>query len=132
MSARLLLPVLPEIVLALGAMALLMVGAYRERSVQLVNGCAFALLALAAVIVYAIAPGKHTVFGGSFVIDDFARMLKVLTLIGSAVTIVLARDYLAAEKQEKFEFSILILLSTTGMLMLISAADLIEIGRAHV
>ena len=49
MSARLLLPVLPEIVLALGAMALLMVGAYRERSVQLVNGCAFALLALAGL-----------------------------------------------------------------------------------
>ena len=39
----------------------------------------------------------------------------------------LARDYLAAEKQEKFEFAILILLSTTGMLMLISAADLIAL-----
>ena len=127
MNARLLLPVLPEIVLVLGAMALLMVGAYRERSVQLVNACAFALLVLAAVIVYALPAGKHVAFGGSFVIDDFARVLKILTLIGSAVTIVLARDYLAAEKQEKFEFSILILLSTTGMLMLISAADLIAL-----
>ena len=106
MNARQLLLVLPEIVLALGAMALLMVGAYRERSVQLVNACAFALLALAAILVYAMAPGKHTAFGGSFVIDDFARVLKILTLIGSAVTIVLARDYLAAERQEKFEFSI--------------------------
>src|SRR6185295_16710977 len=46
---------------------------------------------------------------------------------GSAATIVLARDYLASEKQEKFEFSILILLATTGMLMLISAADLIAL-----
>jgi NADH-quinone oxidoreductase subunit N len=127
MNARLLLPVLPEIVLALGAMVLLMVGAYRDRSVQLVNVCAFALLVLAAVIVYAMAPGKHTAFGGSFVIDDFARVLKILTLTGSAATIVLARDYLAAEKQERFEFSILILLSTTGMLMLISAADLIAL-----
>ena len=43
MNARALLPVLPEIVLALGAMVLLMVGAYREGSVQLVNACAFAL-----------------------------------------------------------------------------------------
>ena len=127
MNARLLLPVLPEIVLALGAMVLLMVGAYRDRSVQLVNVCAFALLVLAAVIVYAMSPGKHTAFGGSFVIDDFARVLKILTLTGSAATIVLARDYLAAEKQERFEFSILILLSTTGMLMLISAADLIAL-----
>ncbi len=66
-------------------------------------------------------------FGGGFIVDDFARVMKILTLIGSAATIVLARDYLAAEKQEKFEFSILILLSTTGMLMLISAADLIAL-----
>ena len=51
----LLLPVLPEIVLALGAMALLMVGAYRERSVQLVNGCAVrAARRSPRVIVYAL------------------------------------------------------------------------------
>jgi NADH-quinone oxidoreductase subunit N len=122
-----LLPALPEIVLALGAMALLMVGAYREHSVQLVNALAFALLILAMLIGCALPSGKLVTFGGSFVVDDFARVLKVLTLIGSAGTIVLARDYLAAERQEKFEFSILILLSTTGMLMLISAADLIAL-----
>jgi NADH-quinone oxidoreductase subunit N len=122
-----LLPALPEIVLVVGAMVLLMVGAYREGSVQLVNGCAFALLVLAAVIVYALPAGKLATFGGSFVVDDFARVLKILTLAGSAGTILLARDYMAAERQEKFEFAILILLSTTGMLMLISAADLIAL-----
>ena len=36
-------------------------------------------------------------------------------------------NYMAAEKEEKFEFSILILLSTTGMGMLISAGDLIAL-----
>src|SRR5205814_8709504 len=46
---------------------------------------------------------------------------------GSAATIALARDYQAAGRQEKFEFAILLLLSTTGMLMLISAADLIAL-----
>jgi NADH-quinone oxidoreductase subunit N len=122
-----LLPALPEIVLVLGAMALLMIGAYRERSVQLVNAGAFVLLVAAAVIVYALPAGKLVTFNGSFVLDDFARVLKMLTLAGSAATIVLARDYLEKEKQEKFEFSILILLSTTGMLMLISAADLIAL-----
>jgi NADH-quinone oxidoreductase subunit N len=122
-----LLPALPEIVLVLGAMALLMIGAYRERSVQLVNAGAFALLIVAAGIVYALPAGKLVTFNGSFVLDDFARVLKMLTLAGSAATIVLARDYLEREKQEKFEFSILILLSTTGMLMLISAADLIAL-----
>src|SRR3954468_8438594 len=122
-----LLPVLPEILLVIGAMGLLMIGAYREGSVQLVNGCAFALLVLAALIVYALPAGKLVTFGGGFVVDDFARVMKILTLAGSAATIALARDYQAAERQEKFEFAILILLSTTGMLMLISAADLIAL-----
>ena len=57
----------------------------------------------------------------------FARFLKLLALIGSAAAILLSLDYFAAKKQEKFEYAILILLSTTGMLMLISAADLIAL-----
>ena len=122
-----LLPIVPEIALVVGAMVLLMVGAYRENSVQLINGCSIALLVLAGLIVWWLPAGKLVTFGGGFVVDDFARVMKLLTLTGSAVTIVLARDYLAAEKQEKFEFAILILLSTTGMLMLISAADLIAL-----
>ena len=60
-------------------------------------------------------------------VDTFARFLKLLALTGSAAAILMSLDYLAAEKQEKFEYSILILLSTTGMLMLISAADLIAL-----
>jgi NADH-quinone oxidoreductase subunit N len=129
MSADLtLLPALPEIVLVLGAMALLMLGAFRgEQATRIINGAAFALLVLAAIIVCLLPAGKIVTFGGSFVIDDFARVLKVLTLIGSAATIVLSLDYLRAEKIEKFEFPILILLSTAGMLMLISAADLIAL-----
>jgi NADH-quinone oxidoreductase subunit N len=122
-----LLPALPEILLAVGAMALLMVGAYRANSVQLVNACAVVLLVVAGAIIVFLPAGKLVTFNGSFVVDDFARVLKLLTLAGSAATIILARDYLAKEKQEKFEFSILILLSTTGMLMLISAADLIAL-----
>src|SRR5207247_5286176 len=80
-----------------------------------------------AAIIYSLPSGKLITFNGSFIVDDFARVLKILTLLGSAATIALARDYLANEKQAKFEFSILILLSTTGMLMLISAADLIAL-----
>jgi len=50
-----------------------------------------------------------------------------LALTGSAAAILMSFDYLAVEKQQKFEYPILILLSTTGMLMLISAADLIAL-----
>ena len=119
------LPALPEIVLAVGAMALLMVGAYRERSTPIVNLAAIMLLIAAAFITAALPNG--TAFAGSFVLDDFARFLKVLVFLGSAAAIVLSLDYLAAERQQTFEYAILILLSTIGMGMLISAADLIAL-----
>src|SRR5215212_1396178 len=116
---------LPEIVLAVGAMGLLMLGAYRERSDSVVSLFSVLLLIVAAVIVAVIPNGK--LFGGSFIVDDFARFLKILTHIGSAFAIVMSLDYMAAEKQEKFEYSVLILLSTVGMGMLISAGDLIAL-----
>ena len=61
---------MPEIVLALGAMALLMLGAYRERSADIVNLGAVMLLVAAAFIVTWLPNGAT--FGGSFVIDPFA------------------------------------------------------------
>ena len=120
-----LIPALPEIVLAVGAMALLMLGAYRERSTQIVNLGAIMLLVAAAGIT-ALLPNAET-FGGSFVVDGFARFLKILAFVGSAVAIVMSLNYAAAEKQEKFEYAILILLSSVGMGMMISAADLIAL-----
>src|SRR3954463_16629166 len=123
-----LLPALPEIVLALGAMALVIYGAFAgERTANRINWAACGLLIVAGLIVLWLPSGKLVTFGDGFVVDDFARVLKILALAGSAVMIVLARDYFAAERGSKFEFGILILLSTTGMLMLISAADLIAL-----
>ena len=117
--------VLPEIVLAVGAMALLMVGAYRERSTQVVNLGAIMLLIAAAVIVAVIPNGR--IFGGSFIVDDFARFMKILAYAGSAFAIVMSLDYQVRERQQTFEYSILILLSSVGMGMLISAGDLIAL-----
>ena len=123
-----LLPVLPEIVLAVGAMALLMLGAFRgEQTAVAVNWLAILLLVAAGAII-ALAARRHArdlrrqLRGRSF-----ARFLKLLALTGSAVAILMSLDYLAREQQQKFEYAILILLSTTGMLMLISAADLIAL-----
>ena len=123
-----LLPVLPEIVLVVGAMALLMFGAFRgERTARIVNVLAMLLLVLVAIIIVQLPAGRLVTFGGSFVVDPFARFLKLLALAGSAVAILISLDYLTAQRQEKFEYAILILLSTAGMLMLISAADLIAL-----
>src|SRR6266550_5326324 len=123
-----LLPVLPEIVLVVGAMALLMFGAFRgERTARIVNVLAMLLLVLVAIIMVQLPAGRLVAFGGSFVVDPFARFLKLLVLAGSAVAILLSLDYLTTQRQGKFEYAILILLSTAGMLMLISAADLIAL-----
>jgi NADH-quinone oxidoreductase subunit N len=123
-----LLPVLPEIVLAVGAMVLLMVGVFRgERAAKSIEGAAFLLLLITALIIVWLPAGKLVTFDGSFVVDGFARFLKLLALAGSATTIVMSSHYLAVEKPETFEYSVLILLSTTGMMMLISAADLIAL-----
>jgi NADH-quinone oxidoreductase subunit N len=122
------LPVLPEIVLALGAMVLLMVGAFRgERAAKGIEGAAILLLLIAAFIIVWLPAGRLVTFDGSFVVDGFARFLKLLALAGSAATIVMSSHYLAVSKRETFEYSVLILLSTTGMMMLISAADLIAL-----
>src|SRR5438034_1012444 len=123
-----LLPALPEIVLAVGAMLLLMVGVFRgERATKGVEAGAVLLLLLAGLIVVWLPAGKLVTFGGSFVVDGFARFLKLLALAGSAAAIVMSSNYLAVEKRGSFEYSILILLSSTGMMMLISAADLIAL-----
>ncbi|MGD0334075.1 MAG: NADH-quinone oxidoreductase subunit NuoN [Xanthobacteraceae bacterium] len=121
-------PLLPEILLGLGAMALLMFGVYRgERSVRTIDLASIVLLVIAGLIVLALPAGKLVTFDGSFVVDDFARFLKVLAIIGSAAAILMSMDHAERERQQRFEYSILIVLSTLGMLMLISAADLIAL-----
>ena len=69
--------------------------------------------------------GKLVTFGGSFIVDDFARFLKILALIGSGATLILSTEFLADPSRRIFEFAILVLLSTLGMMVLISAGDLI-------
>jgi NADH-quinone oxidoreductase subunit N len=122
-------PALPEIVLAVGAMALLMLGVFGgdRRGSTLVDVLAIALLVAAACLVWFMPGGRVGSFGDSFVLDGFARFLKILTLLGSAVAIAMSLDYLAAERQQRFEYAILIVLATLGMLMLISAGDLIAL-----
>jgi NADH-quinone oxidoreductase subunit N len=122
------MPLLPEIVLGVGAMMLLMLGAYRdERIVPVIDAGAIVLLIAAGVILLLLPEGKLVTFNCSFVVDGFARFLKILVLIGSAAAILLSIDYAKREKQQRFEYSVLIVLSTLGMLMLISAADLIAL-----
>src|SRR6202041_3460992 len=121
-----LLPVLPELVLAAGAMVLLMIGAYRgPQTTGLVTALAVCLLIVTGVLELTLPAGKLTTFGGSFIVDDFARFLKILALIGSGVTLILSSEFLSDPSRRIFEYAILVLLATLGMMVLISAGDLI-------
>src|SRR6201985_2390806 len=121
-----LLPVLPGLVLAVGAMVLLMIGAYRgQGTTKLVTTLAIILLVVTGVLELWLPAGKLTTFAGSFIVDDFARFLKILALIGSVATLILSTEFLADPSRRIFEYAILVLLSTLGMMVLISAGDLI-------
>jgi NADH-quinone oxidoreductase subunit N len=121
-----LLPVLPELVLAIGAMVLLMIGAYNgQRTTGLVTTLGVVLLIVVGGLELTLPAGKLTTFGGGFIVDDFARFLKIVALIGSATTLILSAEFLSDPSRRIFEYAILVLLSTLGMMVLISAGDLI-------
>jgi NADH-quinone oxidoreductase subunit N len=121
-------PLLPEITLALGGMLLLMLGAFAgERATGTVNALSVLLLIGVAALVVWLPGEKLVAFDGSFVLDLFARFMKVLALAGSAIAILMSLDYMAAAGQRRFEYPLLVVFSTLGMMLLVSAGDLIAL-----
>ncbi|HEY3912646.1 MAG TPA: NADH-quinone oxidoreductase subunit NuoN [Stellaceae bacterium] len=121
-------PALPEMLLPALAMALLIVGAFRgERGARLVSWLAvFALIVVLAVLLLG-GPERRFGFYGMFVSDAFALFMNTLVLIGSGVAILLAMDYNEEQGIARFEFPVLVLLATTGMMVMVSANDLITL-----
>ncbi len=119
----------PQLVLALGALALLTVGAFRgEKSTNLVTELAIAVLGLAlSGEVAGFGGAARSGFDGAFIDDSFGRFMQSLALLGSLATLIMAIPFLRREGIHKFEFPILILLSTLGMMVLISAGNLIAL-----
>lgn len=119
-------PILPELLVLTGALALLMLGAARGEKVTGVVDLATIVILLGAAVLVILEPGTRIeTFGGSFVVDNFSRFMKVLVLLGSAATIVLSIDYFRQKKIHRFEFGILVLTATAGMMVMISARDLV-------
>jgi NADH-quinone oxidoreductase subunit N len=119
---------LPEVILAIGVLALILVGAWRgERSFSLVTELTVAVLGLAILAILLSTKSEAIVFDGAYIDDAFSRFVKVLALSASLVTILLSSDFLRRAALDKFEFPILILLATLGMLLLISADNLIAL-----
>ncbi len=118
---------LPEILMAVGAMALLMLGAYggEDRKASLILWLSAGLMVLLAIWIGTDGVGERTAFGGSFSVDGFARFAKVLILLSAALMLVIGEDYLDRQGMLKFEYPVLLLLAVTGMMVMVSAGDLI-------
>jgi len=120
------LPALPEMALACAAMLLLLVGVFRgEGSTRLVSWLSVLVLIGILLLAGRLGLGRQTAFYGMFVTDPFALFMKMLVLIGSAVSIVMAMRYNEDHGIARFEFPVLVLLATTGMMVMVSANDLI-------
>ena len=121
-------PIYPELFLAVAAMALLLIGVYRgEGSTRLVSWLGVAALVVTLVLVRAQSGESQTAFAGMFVTDGFARFSKLLILIGSGFAIVQSLGYIKYNRMDRFEYPVLILLASVGMMMMVSANDLMSL-----
>jgi NADH-quinone oxidoreductase subunit N len=121
-------PALPEIVLVCAAMALLVVGVFRgEGSAKLVAWLAVVVLLVTLVLCGVFGWERRLGFYGMFVTDAFAVFTKALVLLGAAISIILALRFNEEHRIARFEFPVLILLASTGMMLMVSANDLIAL-----
>ncbi|GAB4119330.1 MAG: NADH-quinone oxidoreductase subunit NuoN [Rhodothalassiaceae bacterium] len=122
------LPILPELVLALGAMAILLLGVtLGDSGFRLATGLSQILLAAALLVLLLFVPERATAFHGMTVIDPFALFMKSLVLIAAFVALMLAPGYLEDRRIARFEYPVLVVLATLGMLMMVSANDLLAL-----
>ncbi|MEX5599724.1 NADH-quinone oxidoreductase subunit NuoN [Pseudophaeobacter sp. C1-32P7] len=121
--------VLPEIILAVYAMLALLAAVYtgKDKLAATLVWSTAALMVALAVWIATGGNGTHEAFGGMFVDDGFARFAKVLVLIGAAAVLVMGQEYMSRRGMLPFEYPILVALSTVGMMVMVSAGDLMAL-----
>ena len=121
-------PALPEIILAVGAMALLMFGVFRkdDDAVPVAIG-AIILFAITGAAVLMAPSEAVTTFNASFIADPFSRFVKILILIGVAATLFMGLSSMKLDNLNRFEYPVLLVLATLGMFMMVSANGLIAL-----
>jgi NADH-quinone oxidoreductase subunit N len=117
----------PEMILAGGAIALLMFGVFAGARVGrfVLQLATLLLVAVGGYLAFVTSKVGGDAFGGSFIVDPLALYAKVLITLAAAAGLVLSATYLKAEKVDRFEFPILVLIATLGMMLMVSARDLI-------
>jgi NADH-quinone oxidoreductase subunit N len=120
--------VLPEIILAVAAMLFLMIGAFRSSdSSDLITTLSLASLAGVAGLIVFGPVGNGEAYNGLFIVDTFGSFMKVLSLFGAAVVLLMSVNSLKRDGLQRFEYPVLLIFATLGMCMMISANDLISL-----
>ncbi|MYK33080.1 MAG: NADH-quinone oxidoreductase subunit NuoN, partial [Boseongicola sp. SB0670_bin_30] len=121
--------ILPEIVLSIFAMAGLLAGAYggRDRLGPAMIWTTSALLVVLAAWIGLQGTGTATAFGGMFTDDAFARFAKVTILLAAAAVLLMGKGYMARSDLIRFEYPLLIALAAVGMMVMVSASDLMAL-----
>ncbi len=118
----------PEIFLAVSAMVLLMLGVFRgNQSTRLLSWLAVAVFAVTLVLVLQAPMESSVSFAGMYVADGFTAFVKILVLIAAAGGLIMSLGYIKEEGMNRFEYPVLFVLATLGMLMMVSANDLIAL-----
>jgi NADH-quinone oxidoreductase subunit N len=120
-------PAYPEILMALGIVVLLLVGVVvnKERS-TFVSWLAIGLLVATGLLVV-LQPADGVVFNGLFIADSFGRYMKVLVIGGAALALMFALSNAEENGVHKYEYAVLALLSTLGMMVMVSTNDLMSL-----
>ncbi|MFD0857747.1 NADH-quinone oxidoreductase subunit NuoN [Roseovarius aquimarinus] len=121
--------ILPEIVIAVYAMLALMGGVYtvKDKAAGLLIWLTAALFVAMAFWIGTTGTGARTAFSGMFVDDGFSRFAKVMILLSGAAVMVMGQDYMSRRGMLRFEYPILIALGTVGMMVMVSAGDLMSL-----
>lgn len=121
--------VLPEVIIALCAMAALMFGVTtgKDKTASLLVWITSGLFVLMAVWIGAGGDGVRSAFGGMFIDDPFARFAKVTILLSAAAVLAMSRDYMQRRDLLRFEYPVLVALAVVGMMLMVSAGDLMTL-----
>ena len=121
--------VLPEVILAVYAMAALMAAVYttKDKAAPIVLWVTAGVFVLLAGVIGFGGSGETTAFGGAFVDDAFSRFAKVVILLSAAAVLILSQDFMTRHGLFRFEYPLLVALSVVGMMMMVSAGDLMAL-----
>jgi len=117
--------ILPELFLSVSIMLLLMAGVFIKKSFRIVYSLTSISLIFAIVLVLNQPNEIIKIFNESIIIDKFSIFMKVLVLLFSFFVLLSSKNYITNSSLDKFEYPIIILASVLGMLIMVSAYDLI-------